>query len=74
MGKGGQNVTPTAGTSSREPKPEVTWTDVHNHKEKTDQWLVIDGEVYDVTRWARKHPGGSRVVNHYAGQDATVSK
>ncbi|NXG14776.1 FADS1 desaturase, partial [Grallaria varia] len=34
-------------------------------------WLVIDRKVYDVSRFSRQHPGGSRVLSHYAGQDAT---
>ncbi|NXK21196.1 FADS1 desaturase, partial [Arenaria interpres] len=34
-------------------------------------WLVIDRKVYDVTTFAKRHPGGSRVISHYAGQDAT---
>ncbi|NXI24933.1 FADS1 desaturase, partial [Sterrhoptilus dennistouni] len=34
-------------------------------------WLVIDRKVYDVTQFSRRHPGGSRVIGHYAGQDAT---
>ncbi|NXH76571.1 FADS1 desaturase, partial [Hydrobates tethys] len=34
-------------------------------------WLVIDRKVYDVSKFSKQHPGGSRVLRHYAGQDAT---
>ncbi|NWR54429.1 FADS1 desaturase, partial [Bucorvus abyssinicus] len=34
-------------------------------------WLVIDRKVYDATKFSKRHPGGSRVISHYAGQDAT---
>ncbi|NXA43677.1 FADS1 desaturase, partial [Eudromia elegans] len=34
-------------------------------------WLVIDRKVYDVSEFCHRHPGGRRVINHYAGQDAT---
>jgi len=34
---------------------------------------VIDDYVYDVTSWSKKHPGGSILLGHFAGQDATVS-
>ncbi|NXG78033.1 FADS1 desaturase, partial [Baryphthengus martii] len=34
-------------------------------------WLVIDRKVYDVSKFSKRHPGGSRVLSHYAGQDAT---
>ena len=64
MGKGGQQ---------RENKETVyTWSEVQLHTKKDDKWLVIDGQVYNITNWAGKHPGGSRVISHYAGQDATV--
>jgi len=64
MGKGGQRA--------GEPRPLYTWDEVREHATKdNDRWFVIDGEVYDITRWAGKHPGGSRVITHYAGQDAT---
>ncbi|XP_013804832.1 acyl-CoA (8-3)-desaturase isoform X2 [Apteryx mantelli] len=36
-----------------------------------ERWLVIDRKVYDISHFCRRHPGGSRVISHYAGQDAT---
>uniref|UniRef100_A0A667IMR2 Cytochrome b5 heme-binding domain-containing protein n=1 Tax=Lynx canadensis TaxID=61383 RepID=A0A667IMR2_LYNCA len=48
-----------------------SWQEIQKHNQKADQWLVINRKVYDVTGWANKHPGGSRVLNHYAGEDAT---
>ncbi|KAJ8019515.1 Fatty acid desaturase 2 [Holothuria leucospilota] len=59
-------------TESR-TKKNFSWKEVqqNNGKDGSDKWIVINGEVYDVTRWARKHPGGSKVISHYAGQDAS---
>ncbi|MEJ1278346.1 hypothetical protein NN561_009268 [Cricetulus griseus] len=48
-----------------------TWQEIQRHNKEADQWLVIDRKVYNVTDWASKHPGGHRVLNHYAGEDAT---
>ncbi|KAM5246886.1 fatty acid desaturase 2-like protein FADS2B [Ctenodactylus gundi] len=48
-----------------------TWQEIQRHNQETDQWLVINRKVYNVTDWARRHPGGHRVLNHYAGEDAT---
>jgi hypothetical protein len=62
MGKGGQ----------RDAGKQLTWTEVQKHTTRDDRWIVIDREVYDVTNWSKKHPGGSRLISHYAGQDATV--
>ncbi|XP_055280108.1 fatty acid desaturase 2-like protein FADS2B isoform X3 [Moschus berezovskii] len=47
------------------------WQEVQRHNQETDQWLVINRKVYDVTGWADRHPGGRQVLNHYAGEDAT---
>ncbi|XP_005408038.1 PREDICTED: fatty acid desaturase 2-like protein FADS2P1 [Chinchilla lanigera] len=48
-----------------------TWQEIQRHNQEGDQWLVISRKVYNVTEWAFKHPGGHRVLNHYAGEDAT---
>ncbi|XDB57523.1 hypothetical protein AB1E18_010962 [Capra hircus] len=48
-----------------------TWQEIQRHNLKTDQWLVINRKVYDVTGWADRHPGGRQVLKHYAGEDAT---
>jgi len=63
MGKGGQNVSRSASL--------YKWSEVKEHTSKTDKWLVIKDQVYDISSWANKHPGGSRVISHFAGQDAT---
>lgn len=34
-------------------------------------WLVIDRVVYDLTEFIELHPGGRRVIQAYAGMDAT---
>ena len=49
-----------------------TWQEIQRHNQKTDQWLVINRKVYNVTAWVDRHPGGRKVLNYYAGGDATV--
>ena len=65
MGKGGRGVDGT--------QEQYTWDDVRQHNVASDKWIVIGEDVYDVTEWAKRHPGGYRIISHYAGQDATVS-
>jgi len=66
MGKGGRGV---------DSEQQVyTWDDVRQHDSNSDKWIVINNDVYDITEWAKRHPGGFRVISHYAGQDATVSQ
>uniref|UniRef100_A0A8C7G0Q9 Cytochrome b5 heme-binding domain-containing protein n=2 Tax=Oncorhynchus kisutch TaxID=8019 RepID=A0A8C7G0Q9_ONCKI len=48
-----------------------TWEEVQKHCHRSDQWLVIDRKVYNITQWAKRHPGGIRVISHFAGEDAT---
>ncbi|KAI1895925.1 hypothetical protein AGOR_G00111790 [Albula goreensis] len=51
---------------------QFTWREIQEKgggREKS--WLVIDRRVYDITSFRWRHPGGSRIIAHYAGQDAT---
>uniref|UniRef100_A0A8B9PA08 Cytochrome b5 heme-binding domain-containing protein n=1 Tax=Apteryx owenii TaxID=8824 RepID=A0A8B9PA08_APTOW len=51
-----------------------TWEEIRIHNGRgqgREQWLVIDRKVYDISEFSKRHPGGSRVISHYAGQDAT---
>jgi sulfite reductase (NADPH) flavoprotein alpha-component len=36
-----------------------------------EPWLVIDGQVYDMTEFAHLHPGGNKLITAYSGLDAT---
>ncbi|KAI6785667.1 uncharacterized protein J7T54_006001 [Emericellopsis cladophorae] len=44
---------------------------VLQHGTPHDCWIVIDDEVWDVTKFAPQHPGGASVIVKYAGRDAT---
>nr|WMZ00125.1 fatty acid desaturase 2 [Plecoglossus altivelis] len=48
-----------------------TWEEIQRHTNKNDQWIVIDRKVYNISNWTKRHPGGIRVISHYAGEDAT---
>lgn len=71
MGKGSQGD--SNGVDVKRQLPEYTWDDIKDKTTNESKWLVLDGQVYNVTSWCRRHPGGSKVISHYAGQDATVS-
>uniref|UniRef100_U3I3N6 Cytochrome b5 heme-binding domain-containing protein n=1 Tax=Anas platyrhynchos platyrhynchos TaxID=8840 RepID=U3I3N6_ANAPP len=73
-------MAPQTGSTEKEAKPisafpqHLTWEEIKIHNgrgQSQQQWLVIDRNVYDVSTFSKLHPGGSRVISHYAGQDAT---
>jgi len=46
--------------------------DVAAHKTVEDGlWLIIDNEVYDVTKFINEHPGGPKILKRVGGKDAS---
>ena len=50
---------------------DVTLDEVKKHNKETDAWIVIDDNVYNITDYIDKHPGGKESILKYAGKDAT---
>uniref|UniRef100_A0A8C7BQG7 Fatty acid desaturase 3 n=1 Tax=Neovison vison TaxID=452646 RepID=A0A8C7BQG7_NEOVI len=53
------------------PLPTFRWEQIRQHNLPGDKWLVIERRVYDISRWAQRHPGGSRLIGHHGAEDAT---
>lgn len=45
--------------------------EVARHNTEQDCWIVINGNVYDVTKFLSLHPGGRRTIVALAGTDAS---
>ncbi|KAL6980040.1 stearoyl-CoA 9-desaturase [Sarracenia purpurea var. burkii] len=54
-----------------EPKKYITLEALNSHNKPGDLWISIEGKVYDVSDWAKNHPGGSLPLFNLAGQDVT---
>jgi cytochrome b involved in lipid metabolism len=53
--------------------PVYSWDEVRRHSGGDSTWIVIDGDVYDVTGWLSEHPGGAERLLEWAGKDATAA-
>ncbi|KAK7428253.1 hypothetical protein QQZ08_005150 [Neonectria magnoliae] len=50
---------------------QFTLKQVAEHNSKENAWLIIHGQVYDVTKYQADHPGGAEVLTEAAGTDAS---
>ncbi|XP_075508259.1 acyl-lipid (9-3)-desaturase-like [Primulina tabacum] len=52
-------------------KRYITSDELKTHDKRGDLWISIQGKVYDVSEWAKDHPGGELPLLNLAGLDAT---
>merc|ERR1712060_592486 len=48
-----------------------TLAEVGKHTTKADCWVVVNGEVLDVTKFLSEHPGGELAILTFGGKDAS---
>merc|ERR1712060_169459 len=48
-----------------------TMEEVSKHTQKSDCWVVVAGQVLNVTNFLSEHPGGELAILTFAGKDAT---
>ena len=53
-------------------EPRYTKQEVARHNSINDAWTIIDGVVYDITKWIPNHPGGTLAIMQIAGKDGTA--
>lgn len=49
-----------------------TRSEVEKHSSNRSCWVIIQGNVYDLTTFLDVHPGGAAIILKYAGKDATA--
>jgi cytochrome b involved in lipid metabolism len=66
------NLTRTQNVRGEDFRPRgITREELAEHCTKEDCWIVLDGRVYNVTRYLPFHPGGKGQLLRGAGKDAT---
>lgn len=61
---------PKPSQDTSEQTKSFTMSDVAQHNSKDDCWTVIFSDVYDLTDFVNRHPGGNEIVRACGG-DAT---
>jgi sulfite reductase (NADPH) flavoprotein alpha-component len=60
--------------STAEPRPLIEISDLIRRTNAPEGlWMAIHGRVYDLTEFAEIHPGGRKLIESFAGTDATRS-
>ncbi len=60
-------------SDNQTPNQAKTFTqdEVAEHATKADCWTIISGDVYDLTKFINRHPGGDEILRA-CGTDATT--
>lgn len=63
-------ATTTISESTSQPGT-YTLTEVQTHNIPTNCWAAVSGNVYDLTTWVSRHPGGENAIKGLCGIDGT---
>lgn len=62
---------PPTDSQTSDPAKTFTLSEVAKHTSKDDCWAIISGDVYDLTEFINRHPGGDEILRA-CGTDATT--
>jgi cytochrome b involved in lipid metabolism len=66
-----KSATPSASVISGLTK--LTLEEVKKHDSGTSCWSIVYGNVFDLTKWITKHPGGPAVIRAICGKDGSAA-
>ena len=50
---------------------KYTYEEVKCHNTLNDCWIICNNNVYNITHFLNKHPGGNKIILDYGGLDIT---
>lgn len=56
----------------QQEEKSMTLGDVATHNSATDCYTIVSGNVYNLTDWINKHPGGAKAILGLCGKDGTT--
>jgi cytochrome b involved in lipid metabolism len=70
-----QSVSPSksATPSASSGLTKLTLEEVSKRDSSTSCWSIVYGNVFDLTKWIGKHPGGAEKIRAICGKDGTTS-
>jgi cytochrome b involved in lipid metabolism len=66
-----KSASPSASTKSG--LTQLTLEEVQKRNSATSCWSIVYGNVFDLTKWITKHPGGAEKIRAICGKDGTAS-
>ena len=45
--------------------------DVASHNKPDNLWIIVDDDVYDLSKFQDEHPGGKKILQRVGGKDAS---
>ncbi|OHA18278.1 MAG: hypothetical protein A2664_02340 [Candidatus Taylorbacteria bacterium RIFCSPHIGHO2_01_FULL_46_22b] len=64
-------VTATSTTTQSGEEQSYTFAEVTTHNSSASCWSAINSNVYDLTSWIGKHPGGPSAIKSICGKDGS---
>jgi cytochrome b involved in lipid metabolism len=68
-----QASTPASTPTQTSTGTTLTTSEVAKHNTASDCWVIVSGNVYNVTNYLGMHPAGANAIIPYCGQDITVA-